>query len=169
MAKKKKSKSKIGELLLALTAILGIVAFIMMFMTKLSLTGKAGLTTGTMEWKEVFFNQKSTTGSTTTTTSYGVTLGFIAYLAILLGGLGAVFTIFMKNSSLGGLLAFLCGLVMIGFGVCIFFIPSMFADKNEAIAALYNIKLTVAPILAGVFAILGGVLAVASPVLKKVL
>lgn len=83
MAKKKKSKSKISELLLALTAILGIVAFIMMFMTKLSLTGKAGLTTGTMEWKEVFFNQKSTTGSTTTTTSYGVTLGFIAYLAIL--------------------------------------------------------------------------------------
>lgn len=165
MAKKKKSKSKISELLLALTAILGIVAFIMMFMTKLSLTGKAGLTTGTMEWKEVFFNQKSTTGST----SYGVTLGFIAYLAILLGGLGAVFTIFMKNSSLGGLLAFLCGLVMIGFGICIFFIPSMFADKNEAIAALYNIKLTVAPILGGVFAILGGVLAVASPVLKKVL
>jgi len=75
----------------------------------------------------------------------------------------------MKNSSLGGLLAFLCGLVMIGFGICIFFIPSMFADKNEAIAALYNIKLTVAPILGGVFAILGGVLAVASPVLKKVL
>ena len=113
-----------------------------------------------MEWKEVFFNQKSTTGSTTTTTSYGVTLGFIAYLAILLGGLGAVFTIFMKNSSLGGLLAFFCGLIMIGFGICIFFIPSMFADKNEAIAALYNIKLTVAPILGGVFAI---------PVLKKVL
>jgi len=169
MAKKKKSKSKISELLLALTAMLGIVAFIMMFMSKLSLTGKLAGTTATVEWKEIFFDQKTTTGSTTTTTSYGVTLGFIAYLAILLGGLGAVFTIFMKNSSLGGLLAFLCGLVMIGFGICIFFIPSMFADKNEALATMYNIKLTVAPILAGIFAILGGILAVASPVLKKVL
>ncbi len=169
MAKKKKSKSKVSELLLALTAMLGIVAFVMMFMSKLSLTGKLMGSTGTVEWKEIFFDQKTTTGSTTTTTSYGVTLGFIAYLAILLASLGAVFTIFMKNSSLGGLLAFLCGLVMIGFGICIFFIPSMFADKNEAIASMYNIKLTVAPILAGVFAILGGVLAVASPVLKKVL
>ena len=167
--KKKKSKSKIGELLLALTAMLAIVAFIMMFMTKLELKGKIIGTEGTVEWKSIFFDQKTTSGSTTTTTSYGVILGFIAYIAILLSGLAAVFTIFMKNSSLSGFLAFLCGLVMIGFGICIFFIPSMFADKNEVIAATYTIKLSIAPILGAIFAILGGVFAVASPVLKKIL
>lgn len=167
--KKKKSKSSISELLLAVTAMLAIVSFIMMFMTKLELTLKSTSLVSTIEWKNIFFGKTRTSGSTSFTTINGVIMGFIAYIVILLGGLGAVFTVFMKNKTLSGFLAFLCGLVMIGFGICIFFIPSMFADKNEAIKTAYDIKLTIAPILGGVFAILGGVLSVASPVLKKVL
>lgn len=170
MAKKRKAKknSKIGDLLLALSGMLGIVVFVLMFMTKIRIEVSFGdyyKGGSDVAWKDLFFGTTTTIFGQTQQVAKGTILGFIAYLAILLAGLFSLITMFTKNRNLGAILAFVCGLIMVGFGVVIFFLPNLYASQN-GISVDY-VKLTFVPILAGILAVLGGLCSVGGAIAKK--
>ena len=141
---------KLSKLLKFVVGALGIVAFIMMFMDQLSIE-----ILGQAKFDEVLFGTESTEGAI---------IGFVGYLLLLVGGVLVLFTAVSK-SRFSNFICIISGVAMLLGSIFVFSIKGAFIDANSMSAAKDYIKLTFAPILAGVLGILGCVGAAGAAVL----
>ena len=130
-------------------AVLGLVAFCLMFSKQLYLEilGKKGF----VDFGDALFDK-----------DYGAAISFIGYLLILLASLGFCATIFLKNKKMK-LIAGCLALALI-LGAVFVFIESAVVN-NKAGGSAYH--LAAGPVLAGIFAILAALAGCASEFLKK--
>lgn len=144
---------KLSKLLKFVVGALGIVAFIMMFMDQLSIEifGQKG----TGKFDEILFGTES---------SEGAIIGFIGYLLLLVGGVLVLFTAVSK-SRFSNFICIISGVAMLLGSIFVFSIKGAYLDANSMNAAKDYIKLTFAPVLAGVLGILGCVGAAGAAVL----
>ena len=135
------------NILKACAAVLGLVAFFLMFADQLyvELLGKKGF----VDFNDALFDK-----------NYGAWISFIGYLLILLAALGMCGVIFLKEKKLIALC--LAGALLIG--AILVFIEAAVVNGRADVSAYH---LEAGPVIAGIFAILAGLLGAASEFLKK--
>ena len=136
-------------LLRVAAALLGVVAFIMMFLDQVEVfladnsLGKAGM-------DALFGNADSAL------LKNGSVISFIGYILVAAGAVCSVLSLFLfKGKKIDLLLLVIAGLAMIAGAVMIFVMPAVLKDSNKTLLN-YEYKLVVAPILAGIFGAVGG-------------
>lgn len=147
-------------LLRVAAALLGVVAFIMMFLDQVEVfladnsLGKAGM-------DALFGNADSAL------LKNGSVISFIGYILVAAGAVCSVLSLFLfKGKKIDLLLLVIAGLAMIAGAVMIFVMPVVLKDSNKTLLN-YEYKLVVAPILAGIFGAVGGAANVMALVIKK--
>ena len=142
-------KKQLPNILKAAGALLGLVAFFMMFTNQLyaEILGKKGF----VEFQDALFDK-----------NYGATISFVGYLLLLLGALGLCGMIFLKDKKMAKLITLaLAGLLLLG-AIFVFIEASVVNGKDSS---LYH--LAAGPIFAGIFGILAALLGCASEFLPK--
>ena len=89
-----------------------------------------------------------------TESTEGAIIGFIGYLLLLVGGVLVLFTAVSK-SRFSNFICIIAGVAMLLGSIFVFSIKGAYLDANSMNAAKDYIKLTFAPVLAGVLGILG--------------
>ena len=137
----------LGNILKAAGALLGLVAFFLMFAKQLyaEVLGHKGY----VEFADALFDK-----------DYGSWISFIGYLLVLLAAVGLCASIFLKGNKL--LTLVLAGILVLG-AILIFIEAAVVNGRVDA--NMYH--LAAGPIFAGIFALLGGLLACASEFVKK--
>ncbi len=161
MAKKSsKPVLGLGALLRVVAAVLGVVAFIMMFLDQVEIfLGDNSL--GKVATDALFGNQDNLI------VKNGSVISFIGYILIIAGGVVGVLSFFLfKDKKLDLLLEVIAGTAMIAGAVMVFVMPAVIKNANETLGN-YTFKLLFAPILAGIFGIVGGAADIVALVLKK--
>jgi hypothetical protein len=157
------------KLLLFLASCFGIAAFVFMFVAPLQLIHKLTEATLNQGWETFYFGYASESIGGISLLSYnGTTLPFIGYILSILGGVAILLTlIFVNKSNIKNLIYLASGLLLIVGGVFIFFTHKTFVDLNEILVKSYDVKITFAPILAGIFSCVGGLTSWVSFIFKK--
>ena len=175
MAKRKSKKSfgGVSNICVALSILMGIAVFVMMFFTNIKETNSDSL----IQFKELFFGE--TKGLVTVT---GTVWGFIAYLVVFISAFFLVLAVLVKDAKSRKLMCFVFGALMIAGGVVILLIPQMYAGMQNVIKTPNVISggytttttdkvgtyaLTTMTIVSGILAICGGVLSVFSLIANK--
>ena len=137
----------LGNILKAAGAVLGLVAFFMMFAKQLyaEVLGHKGY----VEFADALFDK-----------DYGSWISFIGYLLVLLAAVGLCASIFLKGNKL--LTLVLAGILVLG-AILIFIEAAVVNGRVDA--NMYH--LAAGPIFAGILALLGGLLGLASEFVKK--
>lgn len=179
MAKRKSKKSfgGVSNICVALSILMGIAVFVMMFFTNIKETNSDSL----IQFKELFFG-KTTTALGVSTTVTGTVLGFIAYLVVFISAFFLVLAVLVKDAKSRKLMCFVFGALMIAGGVVILLIPQMYAGMQNVVKTPNVISggyttttadkvgtyaLTTMTIISGILAICGGVLSVFSLIANK--
>ena len=136
------------NILKAAGALLGLVAFFLMFANQLyaELLGNKGF----VEFKDALFDK-----------NYGAGISFVGYLLILLASLGLCATIFLKDMKF--VVLALAGVLLLG--AIFVFIEAAVVNGRADVDGLYH--LAAGPVIAGIFAILAALLGCASEFLPK--
>lgn len=135
----------LGNILKCCAALLGLVAFFMIFAKQVWM-GNSNIKLF-MDNKDLYFDG-----------DIGAPIGFVGYLLILLGALGMCAMIFLKDLKMGKIIVLcLAGLLLLG--AIFVFIEASVVDSNA--------KLAGGPVVAGIFAILAALLGCASEFVKK--
>ena len=140
----------LGNILKAAGAVLALVAFFMMFAKQLyvELLGNKGY----VEFQDALFDK-----------NYGVWISFVGYLLVLIAALGLCAVIFLKDKKTAKLVAFaLAGALLLG--AILIFIEAAVVNGRADVSAYH---LAAGPVLAGIFALLAGLLGAASEFVKK--
>ena len=137
----------LGNILKAAGALLGLVAFFLMFAKQLyaEVLGHKGY----VEFADALFDK-----------DYGSWISFIGYLLVLLAAVGLCASIFLKGNKL--LTLVLAGVLVLG-AILIFIEAAVVNGRVDA--NMYH--LAAGPIFAGILALLGGLLGCASEFVKK--
>ena len=137
----------LGNILKAAGALLGLVAFFLMFTKQLyaEVLGHKGY----VEFADALFDK-----------DYGSWISFIGYLLVLLAAVGLCASIFLKGNKL--LTLVLAGVLVLG-AILIFIEAAVVNGRVDA--NMYH--LAAGPIFAGILALLGGLLGCASEFVKK--
>ena len=137
----------LGNILKAAGALLGLVAFFLMFSKQLyaEILGHKGY----VEFADALFDK-----------DYGSWISFIGYLLVLLAAVGLCASIFLKGNKL--LTLVLAGILVLG-AILIFIEAAVVNGRVDA--NMYH--LAAGPIFAGILALLGGLLGLASEFVKK--
>ena len=137
----------LGNILKAAGALLGLVAFFLMFAKQLyaEVLGHKGY----VEFADALFDK-----------DYGSWISFIGYLLVLLAAVGLCASIFLKGNKL--LTLVLAGILVLG-AILIFIEAAVVNGRVDA--NMYH--LAAGPIFAGILALLGGLLGLASEFVKK--
>ena len=139
----------LGNILKAAGAVLGLVAFFMMFAKQLyaEVLGHKGY----VEFADALFDK-----------DYGAWISFIGYLLVLSGALGLCAVIFLKDKKTAKLVTFaLAGALVLG--AIFVFIEAAVVNGRADVSAYH---LAAGPVLAGVFALLAGLLGAGSEFVK---
>lgn len=136
----------LGNILKAAGALLGLVAFFLMFTKQLyaEVLGHKGY----VEFADALFDK-----------DYGSWISFIGYLLVLLAAVGLCASIFLKGNKL--LTLVLAGILVLG-AILIFIEAAVVNGRVDA--NMYH--LAAGPIFAGILALLGGLLGCASEFVK---
>ena len=136
----------LGNILKAAGALLGLVAFFLMFSKQLyaEVLGHKGY----VEFADALFDK-----------DYGSWISFIGYLLVLLAAVGLCASIFLKGNKL--LTLVLAGVLVLG-AILIFIEAAVVNGRVDA--NMYH--LAAGPIFAGILALLGGLLGCASEFVK---
>ena len=136
----------LGNILKAAGALLGLVAFFLMFTKQLyaEVLGHKGY----VEFADALFDK-----------DYGSWISFIGYLLVLLAAVGLCASIFLKGNKL--LTLVLAGVLVLG-AILIFIEAAVVNGRVDA--NMYH--LAAGPIFAGILALLGGLLGCASEFVK---
>ena len=136
------------NILKAAGALLGLVAFFLMFANQLyaELLGNKGF----VEFKDALFDK-----------NYGAGISFVGYLLILLASLGLCGTIFLKDMKF--VVLALAGVLLLG--AIFVFIEAAVVNGRADVDGLYH--LAAGPVIAGIFAILAALFGCASEFLPK--
>ena len=136
----------LGNILKAAGALLGLVAFFLMFAKQLyaEVLGHKGY----VEFADALFDK-----------DYGSWISFIGYLLVLLAAVGLCASIFLKGNKL--LTLVLAGVLVLG-AILIFIEAAVVNGRVDA--NMYH--LAAGPIFAGILALLGGLLGCASEFVK---
>ena len=136
----------LGNILKAVSALLGLVAFFLMFTKQLyaEVLGHKGY----VEFADALFDK-----------DYGSWISFIGYLLVLLAAVGLCASIFLKGNKL--LTLVLAGVLVVG-AILIFIEAAVVNGRVDA--NMYH--LAAGPIFAGILALLGGLLGCASEFVK---
>lgn len=139
------------NILKACAAVLGLVAFFLMFSNQLyaEILGKKGY----VEFGDALFDK-----------DFGAWISFIGYLLILIGALGMCALVFLKDKKMVKLLA-LCLAGALLLGAIFVFIEAAVVNGRADVDGLYH--LAAGPVIAGIFAILAALLGCGSEFLKK--
>lgn len=178
MAKRKSKKSfgGVANIFVALSILMGIAVFVMMFFTNIKETNSDSL----IEFKELFFGKTIAVGSISTTVT-GTVLGFIAYLVVFISAFFLILSVLVKDAKSRKLMCFVFGALMIAGGVVILLIPQMYAGMQNVVKTpslsggftttkadkVGTYALTTMTIISGILAICGGVLSVFSLIANK--
>ena len=139
------------NILKAAGALLGLVAFFLMFADQLF--AKSGNTKGYVDFQTALFDK-----------NYGVAIAFVGYLLVLLAALGLCALIFVKLDA-GKMIALgLAGFLVLG-AIFIFIEAAVFNGKFDL--KIIDYHLAAGPVLAGIFAILAALLGCGSEFLPK--
>lgn len=175
MAKRKSKKGFSGasNLCVALSVLMGIAVFVMMFFTNIKETNSDKL----VEFSDLFFGRtQSASGVAASITITGTFLGFIAYLVVFVAAFFLVLVMLNKKTKYHKIMCFVLGLLMIAGGVVILFIPQLYAGTQNVVKAgttttltdkVGTYTLTAMTITSGIVAIVGGVLSIFSLVANK--
>ena len=139
----------LGNMFKAAGALLGLVAFFMMFADQLyaEILGNKGF----VEFSDAMFDK-----------NYGSWITFVGYLLVLIAALGLCAVVFLKDKKTAKLVTFaLAGALVLG---AIFIFIEAAVVNGRADAKLYH--LAAGPVLAGIFALLAGLLGAASEFVK---
>ena len=139
----------LGNMFKAAGALLGLVAFFMMFADQLyaEILGNKGF----VEFGDAMFDK-----------NYGSWITFVGYLLVLIAALGLCAVVFLKDKKTAKLVTFaLAGALVLG---AIFIFIEAAVVNGRADAKLYH--LAAGPVLAGIFALLAGLLGAASEFVK---
>ncbi len=139
------------NILKACAAVLGLVAFFLMFANQLyaEILGNKGF----VEFGDALFDE-----------NYGAWISFIGYLLILIAALGMCAMIFLKDKKLAKMITIcLAGALLLG--AIFVFIEAAVVNGRADVDGLYH--LAAGPVLAGIFAILAALLGCGSEFLKK--
>ena len=139
----------LGNMFKAAGALLGLVAFFMMFADQLyaEILGSKGF----VEFGDAMFDK-----------NYGSWITFVGYLLVLIAALGLCAVVFLKDKKTAKLVTFaLAGVLVLG---AIFIFIEAAVVNGRADAKLYH--LAAGPVLAGIFALLAGLLGAASEFVK---
>ena len=146
---KMKKLLTLPNILKACGALLGLVAFFLMFADQLyaEILGNKGY----VEFSDAMFDK-----------DFGSWITFIGYLLVLIGALGLCACVFLKDKKLAKLVTFaLAGALVLG---AIFIFIEAAVVNGRADAKLYH--LAAGPIFAGIFALLAGLLGCGSEFVK---
>ena len=142
-------KKQLPNILKAAGAVLGLVAFFMIFTNQVyaEILGKKGY----VGFQDALFDK-----------NYGATISFVGYLLILLASLGLCAMILMKDKKLAKFITLgLAFLLLLG-AIFVFIEASVINGKDSN---LYH--LAAGPVFAGIFGILAALLGCASEFLPK--
>ena len=159
---KKSGKSLLGlhSLLRVAAALLGVVAFVMMFLDQIEIF-LADSSVGKVAMDALFGNQDNLI------VKNGSAISFVGYILIPAGAiLGLVSLFLFKDKKLDLLFAVCAGALMIAGAVFVFIMPTVLKDANKTLLN-YEFKLLVAPILAGIFGAAGGLASIVACAIKK--
>ena len=141
----------LSNILKASAALLGIIAFVMMFTKQLHISESKN---GYMSFKMALFDK-----------DIGSWISFIGYLFLLIGGLGMCALVFLKDKKMVKLLAMcLAGALLLG---AVFVFIEAAVVNGRINSSLFKYNLTAGPILAGIFGILAALLGCGSEFLEK--
>lgn len=174
MAKRKSKKGFSGapNLCVALSVLMGIAVFVMMFFTNIKETNSDKL----VKFSDLFFGKTQSASGVASLTITGTFLGFVAYLVVFIAAFFLVLVILNKKTKYRKIMCFLLGLLMIAGGVVILFIPQLYAGVQNVAKAgttttlrdkVGTYTLTAMTITSGIVAIVGGVLSIFSLVANK--
>ena len=139
----------LGNILKAAGAVLGLVAFFMMFADQLyaEILGNKGF----VEFGDAMFDK-----------NYGSWITFVGYLLVLIAALGLCAVVFLKDKKTAKLVTFaLAGVLVLG--AIFIFIEAAVVNGRADVSAYH---LAAGPVLAGIFALLAGLLGAASEFVK---
>ncbi|MCI6357691.1 MAG: hypothetical protein MR766_03520 [Erysipelotrichaceae bacterium] len=179
MAKRKSKKGFSGasDLCVALSVLMGIAVFVMMFFTNIKETNSDKL----VEFSDLFFGKTQSTSGVASLTITGTFLGFVAYLVVFIAAFFLVLVMLNKKTKYRKIMCFVLGLLMIAGGVVILFIPQLYAGVQNVVKTptlsggatttltdkVGTYTLTAMTITSGIVAIVGGVLSIFSLVANK--
>ena len=142
----------LSNILKASAALLGIIAFVMMFTKQLWIGNSSNK--AFVDFKDALFDK-----------DFGSAISFVGYLFLLIGGLGMCALIFLKDKKMVKLLAMcLAGALLLG-AIFVFIEAAVVNGRIDSSLIKYN--LTAGPVLAGIFGILAALLGCGSEFLKK--
>ena len=139
----------LGNMFKAAGALLGLVAFFMMFADQLyaEILGNKGF----VEFGDAMFDK-----------NYGSWITFVGYLLVLIAALGLCAVVFLKDKKTAKLVTFaLAGVLVLG--AIFIFIEAAVVNGRADVSAYH---LAAGPVLAGIFALLAGLLGAASEFVK---
>ena len=163
-------ENQMKKLLLFISSILGITAFVMMFIAPLELVtevfGKTDISA--IEWQNVMFGYAGENVFGATIGSYnGTILPFIGYILAILGGVATLSTLIFVNAKKTQKLVYLAaGLLLVVAGIFVLLTQTTFVSANEGFEDL-TLRMTFAPIFAGIISIVAGLTNWVSVVLLK--
>ncbi|HHT66961.1 MAG TPA: hypothetical protein GX010_01860 [Erysipelotrichaceae bacterium] len=150
---------KLHSVLRMVAALIAIIAFISMFLTKQIV--HSSFENAFLMWDEAFFGDAAIN-------TKGTVVGFIGYLFILIGGLAGLAFVFIDEligKDLTKTLSFVAGGLMILGAIMTLLTGVLFRALNDVVNNAYH--LAVGPIVFAVLSIIAGLANVASPILEE--